>query len=130
MEEPMSTMITIPAPLVEHAREGTIYLFGKAGLDIAGQAELRDHELAEPLARLDSFRALLEVLPTDPDTAAQVGMERLPALCEALREQARTFFDAAQTAREEGHAEVADTYAAKLDDVQAFVSALAACGQS
>jgi hypothetical protein len=86
--------------------------------------------LAEPLARLDSFRALLEALPTESETAARVDREHLPELCEALREQARTFADAVNTAREEGHAEVADEYGAELVDVEAFLSALATCGQS
>jgi hypothetical protein len=126
----MSTQITVPAGLVPHAREATVDLFGEAASDIAEQVGLRDCELVAPLARLHSFRGLLELLPTEPNTAARVSVERLPALSEALREQARTFAGVVQTARDEGHTDVADTYGAELDDLEAFVSALAVCGQS
>jgi hypothetical protein len=124
MEDPMSTMITIPAPLVEHAREATVDLFGKAGLDIADQAELADRELAGPLARLDSFRALLEVLPTERGAAALVRLEHAPALCEALRDHAGSLNAVRQKARDKGHAELADECGAELAHLTAFTLAL------
>ena len=85
----MSTTITIPVPLVPHAREATIDELGEAGRDILGQAERKNPELQEPLQRFDTIRSAFDALPTNTDAPAVVEAALVPPMIEALRGHAR-----------------------------------------
>jgi hypothetical protein len=122
----MSTTITIPAPLVPHAREATIYELGQAGGDILGQSERKDPELREPLKRFDTIRAVLDALPADPVGATDVEPTLVPTMAEALRGHARYLAGAVKTARQEGHADVANEYEARLGELEAGLDELKA----
>jgi hypothetical protein len=126
----MSTEITIPSQLVPHAREAATCMLRKAGADIMVQAECRDPKLEDVLGRFDAYRALLDTLPTKPDTAAHVGIEHAPVLRDAMREHTTTHAGIMASAHEEGR-EAARAQAAwvqqmtgELADMTAFTASL------
>jgi hypothetical protein len=89
----MST-VTIPAQLSPVAREGAVCMLGEAAADIKSLAQRREtcshlELLAEPLARLDTMRGLVDAL--DPFTInedATIDGGHMPALRDALQEYA------------------------------------------
>ena len=121
----MSTEITIPSQLVPHAREAATHMLRRAGADIMVQAEHRDPRPEEPLQRFDAYRALLLTLPTEPDTAAHVGIEHGPALRDAMREHTTTHANVVATAHQEGtEAAWVQQVTSELADLTAFTASL------
>jgi hypothetical protein len=121
----MSTEITIPSQLVPHAREAATHMLRRAGADIMGQAECRDPNPEEPLQRFDAYRALLLMLPSEPDMAAHVGLEHGPALREAMREHTTTHANVVATAHQDGSgAAWVQQVTSELADLTAFTASL------
>jgi hypothetical protein len=120
----MSTTITIPSQLVPHVRAAATHDLGQAGGDILGQSERPSPELQEPLERFDTMRAVLDALPSDPNTVAYVEAVYFRPAVEALREHARFLWGIMETARREGHADMAAQHKAELDTLEAGLSDL------
>jgi hypothetical protein len=126
----MCAEITIPSQLVPHAREAVTYMLRRAGADIMVQTERGDPDLGEPLERLDTYRALLEALPTKPNTAAHVGVEQGLTLREAIREHTSRQAGVMASSREEGRAAAwvraawIEEMGGELADLEAFTASL------
>lgn len=120
----MST-ITIPAPLVPDAFEAALYLLGRAGDNIMGEAERRHPDVGAALARFDAARGLLDAIGRDrSDTAIQINEAHRPELLEALREHITAQVGIVKTAHGEGHVDVAREQAANLADLTALAAVL------
>jgi hypothetical protein len=116
----MTSTITIPAPLVEHVHDATLYHLGKAGDEIMGQAELSKPELGEPLRRFDTMRALVDA--TSADYGSDIEVKTSPdALLAALRDWAQATGHIVATASEEGEDKLAEKYAGQLAAVTEFM---------
>jgi hypothetical protein len=122
----MSVTMTIPPQLVPHIREATTHDLGMAASDILKQSERKYPELQEPLRRFDAIRAVLDAMPAEPDTSAQVEQALVPPMVEALREHARQLTGMATTARQEGEIELAAKRKAELDQIEAGLDDLLA----
>ena len=100
----MCITITIPAPLVPHARSGAHIALSLAAQGIVESAERPDREThperyAGPLRRFDGARELLNSMGwRSIASAVHVDESRAAALLEALREQAAIVEDPDLTA--------------------------------
>jgi hypothetical protein len=120
------SVITIPARLVPHFRDGAMYLLGLAADEIGVQTDRRTPELQGPLQRFDAARALLEALPVEG--RARVHGAQASLLREALIEDIRATRGLAESASSEGHVELADEYAVDLPAMETFTASLCGAG--
>ena len=100
---PRGRDLTIPALLVPHVRVAASAMLGEA----------------------EALRALLDALPSEPYTAACVGLEHRPALLDALRERIDVQAGAAESALCEGAIEYAQLLARELVQLRSFAAAVA-----
>jgi hypothetical protein len=120
--------VTIPAQLVPHVRDGAMYLLGLAADEIGRETECRKPEMQGPLQRFDAVRALLEALPAEASVRARIDGAQAFLLREALIEDTKVTRGMAESARNQGHVELADEYAVDLPAMETYTASLMAVG--
>jgi hypothetical protein len=121
-------IVTIPGQLVPHVREGALYLLGLAADEAGKETDRKKPALEAPLRRFDEVRALLEALPFEVNTRARIDGGRGPLVLEALTEDTKVTRGIAETARSEGHTELADEYFSDLPAMERFTASLSGAG--
>lgn len=124
--------IGIPGgPVLRALRAGLAYLLGLACDEVGAATELAHPELhlAEPLARFDRVRSLLDELGgCESDESAEVDGQHRWLIAEALHEETGTLADLARSARSEGRGEAATRRRAERDAVIDYLIELGVAG--
>jgi hypothetical protein len=122
--------ITIPVPIVPHAREGAIYLLGLAADDIGKESDRATPELEAPLQRFDAARTLLDALPDVASAPIDIGDEHRQTLLDALWDTTAASAGLAESAAREGDTELAWTRAGEVEDLSAYTARLSMAGEA